>query len=62
MIRGYRDKEFRDHLTGQEAVDVKEYDEWKEDLEYSRQFMKDAEEARHDPEKEETKLAIELSD
>jgi hypothetical protein len=50
MIRGYRDKEFRDHLTGQEAIDVEEYDRWKlnrEDLEYSLQFMKNAEEARH---------------
>ena len=66
MARGYRDKEFRDHLTGQEAVEAIEWDKWKErrkeEKEYARQFLADAEEARHDMRKEGPRLAIELSD
>lgn len=55
MARGYRDKEFQDHLTGQEALEAIEWDKWvarkreeaEEEAEYARQFLADAEEARH---------------
>ncbi len=69
MSKAHRDKEFEDHLTGKEAIDAEEYDEWvkktgyksvrhvvtdeewkvmkKEIEEYTRQFLADAEEARH---------------